>query len=190
VNVAGSEIAALTLLDAIAVCAGSGVPGFLLRPSRSGHGDQRLAAVLCALGSVLGLTVALRTLAGKGGFRVALAGPLGAPIVFELDALGAAFLLPPFVLSALGAIYGLGYWPQREKARSSRKLGLAWGVLTASMALVAVARTGIVFLLAWELMALAAFFLQQGRPPLYLVYVFVTVLALLAWAALRQKLLG
>ena len=77
----------------------------------------------------------------------------------ELDALSAFFLIPVFVLSALAAVYGGGYLMKYKK---TKRLGFAWfcyALLVASMAMVCLARNAVLFLLAWEIMALASFFL-------------------------------
>ncbi len=75
----------------------------------------------------------------------------------QLDALGAFFLLPVLGLSALAAVYGgkylLAY--RREKA-----LGGPWfffNVFVAGMIVVLIARTILLFLVAWEVMSLAAY---------------------------------
>ena len=77
----------------------------------------------------------------------------------ELDALSAFFLIPVFLLSALAAVYGGGYLMKYKK---TKRLGFAWfcyALLVASMAMVCLARNAVLFLLAWEIMALASFFL-------------------------------
>jgi hydrogenase-4 component B len=76
-----------------------------------------------------------------------------------VDALSAVFLIQIFLLSFLGAVYGLGYWKQAEHPDNGRKLRLFYGVVTAAMALLAVARNAVLFLAGWEVMALAAFLL-------------------------------
>jgi formate hydrogenlyase subunit 3/multisubunit Na+/H+ antiporter MnhD subunit len=92
----------------------------------------------------------------------------------ELDALSAFFVLVILAVSALAAIYGAGYLgghhpaikplvgSQDLREDRTRSLGPPWfffNALSASMALVALARNGVLFLVAWELMALASFFL-------------------------------
>ena len=76
-----------------------------------------------------------------------------------IDALSAFFLVPIFLMGALGSIYGLGYWPQSRHPANSRKLVLFWGLLVAGMALLVISRHAMAFLLGWEVMALSAFFL-------------------------------
>jgi formate hydrogenlyase subunit 3/multisubunit Na+/H+ antiporter MnhD subunit len=77
----------------------------------------------------------------------------------ELDPLSAFFATPILVLCSLAAIYGSAYL---YDSRSHRSLGPPWflfNLLTASMVLVVLARNGMLFLTAWEIMSLASFFL-------------------------------
>ena len=145
------------LLLGIALLGASGVPPLFMAADRPG--GQRLAAGLLWLGGLLGLGAVGVILAG-GGTPV-LDRPWGLPqsrFAVAVDPLSALFLLPVFIVPMLGAIYGIGYWPQQEHPGNGRRLGLASGLLAAGMALVVIARDGMLFLLAWELMALAAYF--------------------------------
>jgi formate hydrogenlyase subunit 3/multisubunit Na+/H+ antiporter MnhD subunit len=75
------------------------------------------------------------------------------------DALSAFFLLPILGLSALAALFGGKYL---LAYRDRKNLGVAWfffNLLVASMAMVVLARNGVLFLLCWEIMSLASFFL-------------------------------
>ena len=83
----------------------------------------------------------------------------GAEFSVGIDGLSAIFLAPIFLISLLGNVYGLGYWKQTEHPQNGRKLRLFYGTLTAGMALLVIARNGILFLFGWEIMALSAFFL-------------------------------
>ena len=83
----------------------------------------------------------------------------GAEFSVGIDGLSAFFLVPVFLVSLLGNIYGLGYWKQTEHPDNGRKLRLFYGTLTAGMALLVIARTASCFLFGWEIMALSAFFL-------------------------------
>ena len=135
----------------------SGVPGlFLPRTSPLG---QRIATLLMEVAALLGTIGAASVLAGSGGFAVELPWPAASGATLGIDALGAFFLVPIFLMGGLGSIYGLGYWPQGRNPRSARRLQLFWGLLTAGMALLVVARQAFSFLLGWEVMALSAFFL-------------------------------
>ena len=83
----------------------------------------------------------------------------GAEFSVAIDGLSAIFLVPVFLISLLGNVYGLGYWKQTEHPQNGRKLRLFYGTLTAGMALLVIARNSILFLFGWEIMALSAFFL-------------------------------
>ena len=124
-------------------------------------------AVLCqlagqigaVLGSACGLVAALRVLVT--GNAVSLSGIWhmpGGSLHFEIDVLSAFFLLPVFGLSIVTGLYGRSYFAGHGGIASAA----SWfhlNMLTASMALVIAAQDGLLFLLAWEIMALSPFFL-------------------------------
>ena len=115
-------------------------------------------------GSALGLFVAIRVLVTGVVEGVSGAWPMpGGSIHLEIDALSAFFLLPVFGLSVVTGLYGRSYLAGRdagqEKGRGSAATWFHLNLLTAAMALVITARDGLLFLLAWEIMALAPFFL-------------------------------
>jgi len=83
----------------------------------------------------------------------------GAEFSVAVDGLSAIFLLPIFLISLLGNVYGLAYWKQTEHPQNGRKLRLFYGTLIAGMALLVISRNSILFLFGWEIMALSAFFL-------------------------------
>jgi len=146
------------LLVAVAVLVCSALAALLA------SGSPRAAAALGAGGAVaagvMGLIAAVPVLFGAPAesLRVAWDVPYGAFFV-QVDALSAFFLLPIFGLSALAAVYGTEYL----KAWHGRKsLGAVWffyNLLVASMALVVLARNGMLFLVAWETMTLTSYFL-------------------------------
>ncbi|MBI4845010.1 MAG: hypothetical protein HY810_00800 [Candidatus Omnitrophica bacterium] len=76
-----------------------------------------------------------------------------------IDSLGALFLFPIFILSALAALYGAEYL---RHYYGKKNIGSAWfffNLLIASMVLVVISRNAILFLLAWEMMSMSSFFL-------------------------------
>ena len=78
----------------------------------------------------------------------------------EIDALSAVFVVAIALVTMLAAVYGGEYLRRRYAGR--KNLGVSWfffNLLTASMLLVVVARNGVLFLMSWELMSLASFFL-------------------------------
>ncbi len=186
------------LLLAIALMLLSGLPGCLLS-ARSAAG-QRLAVGLLLAGSLLGLAAV--ALAFGAPQAPALSLPWGLPLsrfAVGLDTLSAVFLLPVFVVPACGAVYGLGYWKQAEHPANGRRLNLAYGVLAGAMALVVIARDGMLFLLAWEIMALAAYFAataEDDKPEvrragwIYLIATHVGTLCLFALFALWRHATG
>ena len=188
----------LLLLLAISLMSVSGLPGTLLSP-RSDAG-QRLATVLLAAGSLLGLACTVLTLAS--GAAPSLDVAWGLPqsrFSVALDPISAFFLVPVFLVPMLGSVYGLGYWKQSEHPANGQRLSLAYGVLAGAMALVVIARDGMLFLIAWELMALAAYFAATAEDDkqevrragwIYLIATHIGTLCLFAMFALWHDATG
>jgi hydrogenase-4 component B len=145
-------------LAAATVLALSGVPGLFLR--RTGPTGQWVSTALAIIGCLVGLGGVWVYWAAGGGPGVTLpaSAPAGAYRV-RVDGLSALFLVPVYLVTFLGSVYGLGYWRQADHPTTGRKLGLFYGLLAAGMAVLLVAADGFVFLVGWEVMALAAFFL-------------------------------
>jgi formate hydrogenlyase subunit 3/multisubunit Na+/H+ antiporter MnhD subunit len=80
-------------------------------------------------------------------------------LALKLDALSAFFLFTILILCAVAAGYGRTYlWGYRNR----KNLGASWfffNILTASMVMVVISDNGMLFLMAWEIMSLASFFL-------------------------------
>jgi hydrogenase-4 component B len=186
------------VLWGIVLTGSSGIPGlFVNRISMLG---QWMTTLLAVLGSALGL-------AGIGCFwivgdREAIVWPWAIPggeFRVAVDGLSALFLLPIFLIALLGNVYGLAYWKQTEHPRNGRKLRLFYGAMTAGMALLVIARNGILFLFGWEIMALSSYFLvntedqeREARQAgwLYLVATHVSSLCLFALFALLASANG
>ena len=146
-----SEVAVFIAIGLVGL---SGVPG-LFFSSRSPSGE-RIATLLLAIGSLVGLWVAFDAIHEP----TALSRPWSVPggeLAIRVDGLAAMFLVPLFVVCPLGSVYGLEYWPQRENHENARKLRLFYGLMSAGIALVIVSRNAVLFLAGWETMALAAF---------------------------------
>ena len=186
------------ILLGIVIAALSGLPGLLM--SRTSMGGQWATTLLAVLGSAIGLWGVGSFWAIGGGRPVVLPWSLpGAEFSVAVDGLSAIFLVPVFLVSLLGNIYGLGYWKQTEHPQNGRKLRLFYGTLTAGMALLLIARNGIVFLFGWEAMALSAFFLvttedeeKEAREAgwIYLIATHVATLCLFALFALLHAVRG
>ncbi|MBI3757163.1 MAG: hypothetical protein HY267_04220 [Deltaproteobacteria bacterium] len=148
----------LVVLVALGVFVTSGCAA--LAASRSARWATILGVGGVITGSALGLFPTCSVLLGAPmlSLRVPWQVPFGAFFV-ELDALSAFFLLPTFLLAALAAVYGGEYMLTHAR---EKWLGPPWffyNLLVASMVLVLIARNGVLFLTAWEVMALASFFL-------------------------------
>jgi hydrogenase-4 component B len=186
------------VLAAIVLLAVSGVPG--LFPRRTAAAGQWLAAALAVAGGALGIAGALGAAASAETPELALPWPVpGGEFAVAVDGLSAVFLLPVFLVAALGSVYGLGYWKQAEHPDNGRKLRLCYGLLAAGMALVVVARNAVLFLAAWEVMAVAAYFLvtteddqAEARAAgwVYLVATHTATLCLFALFALLRHVSG
>ena len=122
-------------------------------------------ATICGVGGAMlaglaGLIPSLRVLltGANESFTIAWCMP-GGSLHIGLDAVSAVFLVPIFLLTALAALYGGTYL---RPFWGKRSIGFSWfcfNLLTACLVLVVVARNGLLFLMAWEGMALASFFL-------------------------------
>jgi hydrogenase-4 component B len=146
----------LLLLIAVGVLIGSAAIA-LVGVARWG---ARLSTAGTVAGCAIALVPALRVLAGAPpeSLRAAWPVPYGAFDV-TIDALSAFFLVPILTLSALAAVYGTEYL---AAYRETRRIGVAscfFSLLVATMVFVVVARNAVLFLVAWELMTLASFFL-------------------------------
>lgn len=185
------------IIAASALAASSGLPALALR--RRPALAQRLATGVLVLGAALGLAGALLALAGQ---EAAWTAPWPTPLAslsVRVDALSALFLLPVLGLPALASVYGLGYWPQARHGARSVRLQVYFGLVTGAMALVCVAASALLFLAAWEVMALAGFLLvltdHDKAEAQRAAFVYVTAahagnLALFALFALLGRLAG
>jgi len=114
----------------------------------------------CAVSCALGAAAAAAALADgtKSSLRARWPLPVG-EVHVALDSLSSFFLLCVFVVSGLAAVYGAGYLRASIGRRRLAPALFFFNLLVASMAVVAIARDGILFLVAWEVMTLASFFL-------------------------------
>ncbi len=112
------------------------------------------------LASLMGIIPTIRVLGGFPPLDFSFPWEMpGGSLHVGLDGLSAFFLLPLFMLSPLAALYGSEYL---KNSASPARISASWfffNLLIASMILVVTARNGLLFLLAWEIMSLASFFL-------------------------------
>jgi hydrogenase-4 component B len=183
---------------AIGLTALSGTPG-LAFGRRSSLG-QAIGSCLLIGGALVGAATALVALVTGTIESSSLPGALPSlSLHLRLDPLAAFFLVPVYTLGALTTVYGTRYWSHADHPDNGRRLRLWFGLLIAALAAVVLAADGVAFLLAWEIMALSAFFLitvederaevrQAGW--IYLVSTHVGTLALFALFALLWAATG
>jgi len=136
----------------------AGVPGLFYR--REGSGAERLFCLLTLAGTVSGLVAVGHILIRRTELTFDLPWSLpDASFSLRLDPLAAIFLIPLFLVTAAGSVYGLRYWPQQQNPANGRKLRLFYGLIGGAILLLLTARNSILFLIAWEAMALSGFFL-------------------------------
>lgn len=146
-----------SLLWAIALIGLSGLPGLLLK--RPGPG-QILSVCITACAALWGMAGALQILGGAPATRYLLDWPLPfGPSELSVDPLSALFLLPLLLAALCCSLYGLAYLPAASQPIVEKRVTLFSGLLLASMALVLVARDGLLLLIAWEMMALSSWLL-------------------------------
>ncbi len=125
---------------------------------------QRLANYwgngLAIAGSSLGLLTGAAALLSHTGFRLDV--PSSLPLVtytFSIDQLSAFFILVISLIGLVSSIYALGYVRQYEGKYNLGTLGFFYNIFLASMLLVVSTGNLLFFLLAWEAMSLASYFL-------------------------------
>jgi formate hydrogenlyase subunit 3/multisubunit Na+/H+ antiporter MnhD subunit len=128
--------------------------------SRSNRNLSWAGALSVVLAAVLGCIPTFKVLLGSPveQFHSVWAVPFG-EFFIELDPLSTWFLVPTLLLSALAAIYGVGYLRSWQGRRSLGPVWFFYSLLVLGMVLVLLARNAVLFLVAWELMAVASFFL-------------------------------
>jgi hydrogenase-4 component B len=161
---------------------------------------QRLTTAFMLLGSLLGWAGLIAASFGTPAAALTRSWNLPAgQFAIGLDPLSAVFLIPIFTIPVLGSFYGGSYWRQSEHPDNGRRVGLFYGLLAGGMALVVLSRNSILFMIAWELMALAAFFLataEDDQPDvrragwIYLVATHTGTVCLLALFCLLRMLSG
>ncbi|MDM7914160.1 MAG: proton-conducting transporter membrane subunit, partial [Candidatus Eisenbacteria bacterium] len=128
------------------------------------HRHERLASSIALASLLAGSILALLPAAGvlahgqPLSLRAAWSMPIGSFSV-GLDPISAFFLLPVLVVSSLAAIYGASYLRAWSRKKNLAACWFFFDALVACMGLVLIARDGLLFLIAWEGMALASYFL-------------------------------
>jgi len=154
------------VLAAIALLAMGGLGALALAGRPRASRAFVCATALAATG--LGLAAAVRVIA-SGAVTAAAAAwsvPWGS-LSLELDPLSAFFLCPIVLIGLAGTFYGHGYLGAHGSPSGRAVSWLLYNLLLASMIVVVTARNAVLFLVAWELMSVASFFLvvhEDERP--------------------------
>jgi hydrogenase-4 component B len=189
----------LLIVVATVMAAVSGVP--LLIPSLlSAVRGQQLAIVLMLTASCAGLAGAILTLV-SGSTEVlhqVWTLPFGSAEI-GVDPLSAWFLLPIFLIPGCASLYARAYWPAERYPGNVRAMTFFFGLMMAAMSAVVLARDGITFLFAWEIMALSCYFLVTTEDEkrevceagtLYMITTHIATLGLFALFPLLHLLCG
>jgi hydrogenase-4 component B len=161
---------------------------------------QRMATSAMVAAALGGLAGAVMTLIHRQHAVYQLAWPLPfGPAECGIDPLTAFFALPILLVAVCCSIYALDYWPAAGNPRTVRKLTFFFGLLVSAMLFVIMARSAGLFLLAWEIMALAAYFVLttddhtpevRDAGTLYMICTHTGTLALFAMFALLKSISG
>ena len=133
---------------------------FALLLGRSNRVALAVGTVACVIASLIGVVTAgyLLLFGGTAEMQASWHVPVG-ELRVGVDALSAFFLLCIYVVSGLAAVYGAGYLGSHGHHRALAPAVFFFALLVAAMTGVALARDGVLFLVAWELMSLAGYFL-------------------------------
>lgn len=146
----------LELLLGIVIIVSGGLIALAVGHNR--HAAANVAGISIWIGSILAGIPVVRILSGAPVLHLSSdwSLPLGR-FSIGLDPLSAFFMLPILILGPLSAMYGIAYMSSER-----HRIGAHWmffNLLIASMMVLLIARDGLLFLLAWEMMAVGSFFL-------------------------------
>jgi len=121
---------------------------------------DRVFAMLVVAGAGLVSVPAFRVLGGAANLVTRSSSGLpGGDWVIGIDPLSAVFLLVVLVVGAANAVYGAAYMRADGDTRVSRQANATYAVLVVVLALVVTAQSVVLFLCAWEMMAISSFLL-------------------------------
>ena len=182
-------------LVAVSLIFCSGLPA--LAWGRLAKSGESLSVVLLLTGAALGIAASLAGAWQSPAPLLAAAWSIpGGSFLIELDGLAALFLFPALVIIGLGGIYGLGYFPLARHGAAAGRLRLFYGILGAAIVLLPVCRNSLLFLMAWEVMAIGCFLLilteqeEEGARRAAYVYLAATHTGTLALFAMFILLAG
>ena len=144
------------LLGAAALAVLFGLVSLLL--ARAPGASHAVGSAGIAAASLAGLaaTIGALVLGDSSSITLPWNPVIGASFSVGFDPLTGFFLLPIFGLSAVCAVFGAGYLAHGYPGRGTGAHWFFYGLLASSMALVVLARNGVLFLVAWEIMSLSS----------------------------------
>ena len=151
----------LILASGLAAIA-SGIPAALL--GKRANAAQALSTVILVAANGVGAFAVYRWYSGGPIDPLVLPAPIAQVTVsLAIDGISAFFLIPILLVTAMASIFGLQYWQQSEHEENGRRVSLFLGMITGAMTLLVVAHDGLMFLAAWETMAVSALFLVAAE---------------------------
>lgn len=133
----------------------AGLPGLFCSAASAG---QRVAAILTVLAALAGIPAAIVSAFQPEVAWILHWGLPTGPARLALDPLSCLFILPVFLVAACGALYTMRYRP--AATAFDRFATVLYALMPGSMAFILLARDSVLFLVAWEGMALSAAFLM------------------------------
>jgi hydrogenase-4 component B len=138
--------------------------GFLSALSLPGTIMRRATSACTGAAAGFGILAAAQVILSQEPISFSLAGTAPLPsLSFCLDPLGAAFLLLIGVAAIPAAVFSVGYAPHNTGARPRRFTGCMTSLFLLTMSLVVMASGVFAFLVCWEAMSLASYFLVIGE---------------------------
>ncbi len=151
----------LVLISGLTAMA-SGLPALVM--GRRSNSGQWLSTVTLLIANAVGLVAVYRWWMLGPTSPLQFPSPIaGFNVSLLIDGVSAFFLLPILVVTAMGSLYGLQYWKQAEHESNGRRVSVFFGMMTGAMTLLVVAHDGLMFLAAWETMAVSALFLVAAE---------------------------
>ncbi len=184
-------MSATLVLAGVVLCIVSGLPAL------AGRRAMILTAPLIIAGAIAGLAGCAIGLVGASVDVILPWHVPGGAFQIRVDALASFFAAPVFLLAGAGGLYAERYWPAARGRASFVRV--FFGVMTGALGLMIVAANTILFIAAWEIVAVTAFLLvatEHEQPEtrraawIYLAASHVATLALFAVVALLHTLTG
>lgn len=135
-----------------------GISAFLF--NRSEEAANRLSHLSAALAGLVGTFYSLAVLSGRKAFSLECGGFLQiGPLSFTVDPLSAFFIFVISFLSIATSIFAIGYTREYQGRKRIPLLGFFYNLFLLAMILVVCVQNAFYFLVFWELMSLASYFL-------------------------------